>query len=155
MKTVKTLIVLSIAAQLSTWIRGDEPIALLDTLPFVQRRAVLGSDYELLATGALLMGLWGILVLRQRPSTMPPAPASAPSTAPAPRQFRASLVLIPLTILVLTYLGRTIALAVRFEEVVGLTPHTLANRHLGLLCVAVLSIVVIYRILRTPGKENP
>ncbi len=144
MKILKVLIVIWLAAQLSGWVRGGENISLLETLPFVQRQASLSADYELLALAAVVMGTWGMLTLHQRPPR-PPMPPGPPATP----QFRASLLLIPLAVVAMVFLGRRLALSVRFEDAVGLTSHTLANRHLALLCTAMLAMVVIYRIVRT------
>ncbi len=148
MRAFKIVVLIWLAAQLSLWIRGQEQISLLETLPFVQRRAHLSPEYDWLALGALLIGLWGYLMLRRQLPLIPPAVARPPQQTQQPGQFRAGLVLVPVAIIFLTLLSRRLALAVRFEDLVGVTPHTLANRHLAMLSVCVFTVLLAIKTLR-------
>ena len=66
MKWFKVAVCIWMIGALLIWVRGPESFPLLDTLPFVDRSRHLGRDYDWAAVALILLGVWGLMRLKEK-----------------------------------------------------------------------------------------
>jgi hypothetical protein len=154
MRAAKAIITIWLLCLLAVWIRGGRGFCILETLPFVERQEILSHDYEWPALGAVLIGLWGYLMLAHRQDSQhreiqePQSPQESqppPRSSPSHREFRSSVLLIPATIIALALITPRLKLATNFVDTVGRSPKVMEHTYLALLCVAVFTGVLVIK----------
>ena len=143
MRAAKVILVIWLLCELALWIRGEQGFSVIDALPFAQRPKSFSPDYEWLALGALLIGLWGYAMMRRR------KPDQQAQQVPTGRpQLRTSVFLVPLSIIGLAALSRRFHSTLRFSELVGDPARLTEHRYLAVLCVVVFASVLAIAALR-------
>jgi len=138
MRAAKVILLIWALLELGLWIRHGESFCIVDALPFMQRPESFSRDYDWLALAALLIGLWGYLMLPQPP--LPPTPKG--------KRFRAGIILVPLTIIGLALLSQRLRSTLSFSGLVNDPGRILEHRHLALLGLAVFAVVLALKALR-------
>ena len=139
MKIAKTILIIWLFAELMLWIRGGQGFSILETLPFVVRREGLSPDYERLALAALLIGLWGFLMVAVRTTGGPPR---------NPSRFRTELLWVPATIICMALFSRRVHSALSFADLLNDPERLMDHRHLALLSAGVFGILLIWIAFR-------
>jgi hypothetical protein len=140
MRAAKTVIVIWLLCELALWIRDGRGFCVLEALPFVERQEYFSRDYEWFALAALMIGLWGYLML--------PRKTGDQQQQQDPTQFRSSIVLVPLTIIGLALLSRRLTPAVSFGETVGHSGKLLEHTYLAALGVLVVGALLAIKRFR-------
>jgi hypothetical protein len=143
MRAVKIVLVIWLLIELALWIRGGEGFSVIDALPFAQRPQSFPQTYELLASGALLIGLWGYAIMPRAETGQQPQQAPV-----GKRRFRAGLLLVPLSIIALAALSRRYVSTLHFPDIVGDPARLTEHRHLALLCVVVFAVLLLIKEFR-------
>ncbi len=137
MRAAKIVLVVWLLCELGLWIREGLRFSVLDALPFAQRSQYFSPDYEWLALGALLIGLWGYAMI----------PRSA-AKQQAGSRLRAEILLVPLTIIGLAALSRRYVSTLHFADIVGDPARLTEDRHLSVLCVCVFATLLAVKVFR-------
>jgi hypothetical protein len=160
MRAARVIVMLWLLWLLAMWIREGRDFCVLETLPFVERQQTLSHDYESLALAAVLIGLWGCLMLAHRQNSQrreiqepqeaqePPKSEKLPNpqqSSPPRPEFRSSVLLVPTTIITLALITPRLKLAASFADTVGRSPKVMEHTYLALLCVAVFAAVLVIK----------
>ncbi|MBP7935820.1 MAG: hypothetical protein KA354_14325 [Phycisphaerae bacterium] len=137
MRAAKIVFLIWLLCELGLWVRGGQGFCVMDTLPFVQRPQSLSPHYEWLAAGAILIGLWGFLML--------PRPQAA---AQQTRRFRSELFLVPATIIALALVSERLHTTLSLTDLTGDPNRAIEHRHLAILCLCVYAALLAIKALR-------
>jgi hypothetical protein len=132
------------------WIRGGRGFCALDTLPFVERHENLSRDYDWLALAAVLIGLWGYLMLPRHRDGDRREPQPSPDSSPSRPRFRSNLIFVPVAIIALALIAQHLRLAMSFGDVVGYSPKLVEHIYLAVLCVIVFAVLLVLKWIRNP-----
>jgi hypothetical protein len=132
------------------WIRGGRGFCALDTLPFVERLETFSRDYDWLALAAVLIGLWGYLMLPRRPDGQRQEAQPSQGSSPSRPRFRTDLILIPAAIIALALIAQRLKFAVSFADTVGNSPKLVEHIYLAVLCVIVFAVLLVLKWIRNP-----
>lgn len=138
MRAAKVILLIWLLCELALWIRGSHSFCILDALPFAQRPEAFAPSYEWLALAAVMIGLWGYLMLPRAESAQPLGGG----------RFRTGAILVPAAIIGLALLGRRFRAAVGFSDLVSDPAKDLEHRHLALLCMGVFAVLLLIKALR-------
>jgi len=119
MRAVKTVIAIWLLCALAIWIRDGRGFCVLDALPFVERQESFSPDYEWLVLAALMIGMWGYLMLTRQ---------KGGQQGQDGKRFRSAILLVPATIIGLALLTQRVTPALSFAEVVGDSHKLVGNR---------------------------
>ena len=70
MRAAKTVFMIWLLCELALWIRGGQGFSVFEALPIVQRNHTISPEYDWLALAALMIGLWGYLMITPTRSRM-------------------------------------------------------------------------------------
>lgn len=136
MRAAKIIVVIWLLCEVAIWIREGHGVSVLDALPFVSRSQSFSREYDALALGALLIGVFGYLSLPR------------PQQQQGGRRFRTGILLVPLSIIALAMLSRRLHLTIRFSELLGDPSRLSEHQHLAVLCLAVFAVLLIVKAFR-------
>ena len=140
MRAVRTVILIWLLCGLAMWIRDGREFCVLETLPFVERPDSLAREYEWFALLAILIGLWGYLML-------PPTKADDQRQQNG-RRFRSGIVLVPATIIALALISQRLTPAVSFADAFVHSGRLLEHRYFAALCVVVVAVLLLIKRFR-------
>ena len=139
MRAARTVFLIWLLCELAIWIRAGRGFCVLEALPFVERSDSLSPDYDWFALAALLIGLWGYLLLSRR--------TGGEQQQKNGTTFRTGIILVPLTVIGLAWVSRHLRPAVGFAELVG--PEKLHEHvYLAALCVLVFAVLLAIKRFR-------
>jgi len=141
MRAAKTVIMIWIFFELTLWIRDGHGFCVLDALPFVARDGAVSRDYDWFALAALLIYLWGYLMLASKPRGQ---------QQPTGTGFRMSILLVPATLVGLALLSQRLTCSRSFAEVVGNSEKLPDHRYLATLCAVLFAALLMIKRFRNP-----